>query len=132
MRVATRSGGDDTTTAVRTTREVFEDHLRLRAEGDLESDIARNFSDDLVLLHVDGVERGHAGARKSGTRLKDQLPDSEFEYRARHVEGPYAYLEWSATSRRARVRDGADSFVIRDGWIVMQSIHYTLEEPGEP
>jgi len=25
------------------------------------------------------------------------------------------------------VRDGADSFVIEDGWIVAQTIHYTVE-----
>ncbi|MBV8349923.1 MAG: nuclear transport factor 2 family protein, partial [Mycolicibacterium sp.] len=28
----------------------------------------------------------------------------------------------------ARVRDGADSFVIEDGWIVAQTIHYTVEK----
>jgi hypothetical protein len=27
-----------------------------------------------------------------------------------------------------RVRDGADSFVIEDGWIVAWTIHYTVED----
>jgi hypothetical protein len=26
------------------------------------------------------------------------------------------------------VRDGADSFVIENGWIVAQTIHYTVEK----
>ena len=27
-----------------------------------------------------------------------------------------------------RLRNGADSFVIEDGWIVAQTIHYTVEK----
>ena len=36
-------------------------------------------------------------------------------------------FEWTADGPTARVRDGADSFVIRDGRIVVQTIHYTVE-----
>jgi hypothetical protein len=38
-----------------------------------------------------------------------------------------AFLEWTATCATARVRDGADSFWIRGGRIVAQTIHYTVE-----
>ena len=38
-----------------------------------------------------------------------------------------AFLEWTASGPTARVRDGADSFVIRDGQIVVETIHYTVE-----
>lgn len=34
----------------------------------------------------------------------------------------------TAEAEHSRVRDGADSFVIEDGWIVAQTIHYTVEE----
>ena len=39
----------------------------------------------------------------------------------------FAFLEGTADSGHTRVRDGADSFVIEDGWLVAQTIHYTVE-----
>jgi hypothetical protein len=30
--------------------EVFEDHLRFRSQGDLETDLERNYADDVVVL----------------------------------------------------------------------------------
>ncbi|HEX7021547.1 MAG TPA: nuclear transport factor 2 family protein [Trueperaceae bacterium] len=113
--------------AHRSTREVFEDHLQLRAKGDLERDIHRNYAKNVVLMHVNGVEHGHAGVRKSGGRLHRQLPGCHYEYVSKQVTGDYAYLEWRARSERYRVADGADSFVIQGGKIVMQTIHYTLK-----
>lgn len=40
--------------------------------------------------------------------------------------GRFAFLEWTATETGAKVEDGADSFVIEDGKIVAQTIHYTV------
>jgi hypothetical protein len=69
------------------------------------------------------------GVRRLAQILQEQLPEAGFEYRTRLVEGEVAFLEWSARSDRAKVEDGADSFLIRDGRIVVQTIHYTLEVP---
>lgn len=44
----------------------------------------------------------------------------------RLTSGDYAFLEWRGQSADIHVEDGADSFVIRDGRIVMQSIHYMV------
>jgi hypothetical protein len=110
----------------RSAHKVLEDHLRLRAQGKLEEDIRRNYAEDVVLLHVNGVEHGHEGIRKSGHRLGHQLLDARFEYVAKHAFGEYGYLEWRADSEQYRVEDGADSYVIRDGKIVMQTVHYRL------
>jgi hypothetical protein len=44
------------------------------------------------------------------------------------VEGRFAFLEWTSEAEQTRVRDGADSFVIEGGWIIAQTIHYTVEE----
>ena len=54
----------------RSTSEVFEDHLRLRAAGALEQDLARNYSEGVVLIHEFGVMHGLDGARKSGLHLQ--------------------------------------------------------------
>lgn len=65
---------------MRTTTEVFQDHLKRRLEGDLEGDIKANFAADTA----------------QGT-----------------------------------VCDGPESFVIKGGEIVFQSIHYTVRDSSK-
>jgi hypothetical protein len=117
--------GDDL--RARTTEEVFEDHLRLAGEQRFEEDIERNVAPDCVVLERRGVFRGRGGVRELARRLSEELPDAPYEYTNRLVEGRMAFLEWTAEAERTRVRDGADSFLIEDGWIVAQTIHYTVE-----
>jgi hypothetical protein len=111
----------------RSTQAVFEDHLRLRVAGDLEEDLRRNYADDVVLICEFGVLHGRDAIRESAGRLGMQLPDARFEFTAKHVEGEYAFLIWKASSPKFQVEDGADSFVIRDGRIIMQAIYYRLQ-----
>lgn len=113
-------------TSTRSATEVFEDHLRLAGSGDVEGDIAANYADDVVLLTGIGELRGHDGVRRSRSVLADDLPGGRFEYLTQLVAGDYAFLEWRGDADQVTVEDGADSFVIRDGRIVMQSIHYTV------
>lgn len=110
----------------RSAEEVFEDHLELRRKGDLEEDLRRNYAPDVVLLTVNSNATGHDALRMSAKRLEEQLPDAEFEYDAKQVNGSYALLIWSATSPRFDAVEGADSFVIENGKIVLQTIHYGL------
>lgn len=44
--------------------------------------------------------RGHDAVRLSSKRLREQLPQGEFNYIAKQVRGPYTLLIWSATSSR--------------------------------
>lgn len=112
----------------RTPEEVFEDHLRLRLEGKLEEDLRRNYSEEVLLLTVNSNARGHDAIRMSAERLSRQLPQAEFNIAASQVNGPYALLIWSAQSARFDAVEGADSFVIENGKIVFQSIHYGLRK----
>ena len=105
--------------------EVFEDHLRLAAEHQFEEDIKRNVSPDIVILERRGIFRGREGARDLAQLLEQELPKAPYLYRL--IEGRVAFLEWTAQAEHARVRDGADLFVIENGWIVAQTIHYTVE-----
>lgn len=110
----------------RTTHEVFEDHLRLAQERAFEEDIARNFAADCVVLTGRGTFRGHDGVRQLALALEEELPTGDWNYRITLVEGNAAYLEWSADSGDAVVDDGADSFFIEDGKVIVQTIHYTV------
>lgn len=117
----------------RSAAEVFEDHLQLAGEHRFEEDIERNVSPDIVVLERRGIFRGREGVRKLADLLEQELPRAPYVYTNRLIDGSVAFLEWTAEAEHSRVRDGADSFVIEDGWIVAQTIHYTVEElPGRP
>ena len=110
----------------RSADDVFEDHLHLRSLGDVETDLEKNYADDIVLLCELGVLTGRDAVRKSARRLGLQLPEAEFQFPTREVRGEYAFLVWTARSQQFEVNHGADSFVIRNGRIVAQTIFYRL------
>jgi hypothetical protein len=99
----------------RSAREVFEDHLRIGTEGTVEHDIDRNYASTVVILSADGVRHGHDGLREQADKLRSELPNCTFHYGTQLVAGGVAFLEWTAEADGVRVRDGADSYLIRDG-----------------
>ncbi len=111
----------------RSPSEVFEEHLRLSGEHKFEEDIERNVSPNVIILERRGIFRGREGAKELARLLENELPKAPYHYTIRLIEGRVAFLEWTSEAEHARVRDGADSFVIEDGWIVAQTIHYTVE-----
>ena len=115
-----------TNDTVRLTREVFEDQLRKRDEGDFEGDLEKNYAPDVILLTCTGIFHGHEGLRDSHKVLVDSLPEAKIEYFNKLVDSEFAFLEWRAKSDSVEVNEGADSFVIRDGKICFQSIHYKI------
>lgn len=118
---ATASAG---TTEARTTTEVIHDHLLKRLAGQVGEDIEQNYAPDVVLLTGSGKYVGKDGARSASEELARLIGDAEFTYDRTVIDGQYAFLEWSATSPTEEVRDGADSYVVVDGRIVMQTVHY--------
>ncbi len=112
----------------RSTQEVFEDHLEKRSKGLVEEDIATNYAEDVVVLTGIGTYRGHDGIRQAAANLDHYLPDASFTYTTKRVEDAFAFLEWHGESPKGRVCDGADSFVIRNGRIIAQTIHYTVDK----
>ena len=111
----------------RSAQEVLDDHLALAAEHRFEEDIERNTSPMCVILERRGVFRGRDGARELARLLGEELGDAPYTYVNTLVAERFAFLEWTAEGDNVRVRDGADSYVIDDGWIVAQTIHYSVE-----
>lgn len=123
---ADTASDDMTDSNSRSTEEVLEDHLAKRRKRLLEDDLATNYADSVALLTVNSNAVGHDAIRYSAARLAEQLPEADYEFIAKQVNGPYALLIWRATSRDGDAIDGADSFVIEDGLIQLQTIHYRL------
>lgn len=117
-------------TMTRSTVEVFNDHLARADRHDIAGDIEANFAPNCVLLTTYGRFDGHEGVRSAAALLDEQLPGGTYEYTQRTVHGEVAFLEWVAFGRGSVVRDGADSFLIRDGRIQVMTAHYTVEGDG--
>ena len=113
---------------MRTAEQVFEDHMERRAAGDLEGDLRHNYSPDVVLMTGTGIYRGHEGVRESADELNEHLGDGTYTYNNKLVDGQHAFLEWSAQGLSTNISDGADSFMIENGKITVQTIHYTVNE----
>ena len=105
---------------------MFEDHLQQGAHGSVDEDLNRSYAADVVVLTGAGTHEGHDGARELAQLLREQLPQAEFTYTARVVAGEVALLEWAAQASNGARVDGADSFLIRNGRIQAQTIHYTV------
>jgi hypothetical protein len=121
--------------STRTAKEVLDDHLKLHEhfgedwQGIVDEDIRRNVSEDIVVLINRGTFRGHEGVRELARMLGEELPEHRaFEYTYIAVEGRMAFLEWAYEDASVSVKDGADSYLIEDGKIVAQTIHYTVEQ----
>ena len=115
--------------ASRTPREVLEDHLRLALLPDgLERDLERNVAEDVLVLTGRGVFTGHDGVHELARQLMSEIPSGRWTYVTRRVAGRMAFLEWTVDEGPTRIRDGADSYLIEDGKIRAQTIHYTVED----
>ena len=108
-----------------TPQEVLHTHLEL-SRTHAERDFLTSYREDSFLIMASGVRRGLDEIRGCYRQLKDDLPNARYTYKAIVVEQDVAFLEWSADSDTHTVSDGADSYVIRDGYIRAQTIHYTL------
>ncbi len=105
--------------------DVVDDHVRARKELRVEDDLA-NFAEDVLVLSARGIYRGHAGLRRLWLDLEEQIPAARFAYGQPVAEGEAALLEWRARGDGAQIDDGVDSYLVRHGRIVVQTIHYTV------
>ncbi|TYP88583.1 nuclear transport factor 2 family protein [Blastococcus xanthinilyticus] len=113
----------------RSCREVLADRLRLRRAGELEEDLRRNYHPDLVVLTAREVFRGHDGLRASAHRLWKAIGGGgSYRYSFALADERTALLEWSGRDADVLVRCGVDSYLIEDGWIRAQTIHYRVED----
>jgi hypothetical protein len=113
----------------RPSRDVLAAHLRLRRAGDLERDLRENYSRDVVVLTAQDVFRGHDGVRRSAHRLWAAIgTGGSYTYTQVLADDRMCLLEWRGSDDQVLVRCGVDSYLIEDGWITAQTIHYRVED----
>lgn len=116
-----------TSTTARTTREVIDDHVRRRTVGDLDGDIRANYHPDVILLHPAGELRGHDGVRRLAHDLSRYPTSGSFRCLRLLTAEEVGVLEWDGLGGRTEtlMLEGMESFIVRDGLIVAQTINYT-------
>ncbi len=112
-------------TSERTPQEVFQHHAEALDAEDLEG-IVSDYTDDALLITPEGAARGKDGVRQGFTKLLDDLPGATWDLPTQIYEDDILLLEWKADSEAARVEDGIDTFVFRDGMVRVQTVRYTL------
>ncbi len=106
--------------------EVLADHLARASAGDVEGDIAANFSPRVVIVTSTGILRGHDGVRLSRLLWSGARPARVRQ--PRRCVGPYAQVEWCASTPGAGLK-GVDTYVIRGGWVVLHAVSVAVTHP---
>ena len=111
----------------RTPQEVFAHHAEVLIAGDLEG-IVSDYADDAVFITPAGTLRGKDGVRQGFTQLLSDVPSAEWAVPTQIFEGDVLFIEWSAVAASTKVEDGIDTFVFRDGEIIVQTVRYTVQQ----
>ena len=115
--------------AARDPQQIFDHHAQALGGEDLEG-IISDYADDALVICQGTVYPGTDGVRQVFTQLLRDVPQASWELPTTVYADDVLYLEWRARSAKAKVDDGIDTFVFRDGRIQLQTVRYTLQATG--
>ena len=104
------------------TKDVVDHHLKSFGEGDLKG-ILSDYAPGAILFTPEGPLRGIDAIRPLFQAMLAEFrkPGAAFSLKQQFVEGDYAYILWTAETADNVYELGTDTFVIREGKIVIQS-----------
>lgn len=111
------------------TRQVFDHHIGALLSGDLEGIVA-DYTDESVIIGPEGVIRGRNAIREMfAGYLATLFKPGTYQLEADkvHVDGDIAFVMWHANCVGADVAFAADTFVIKDGKIAVQTFAPKVE-----
>jgi len=113
--------------ARRSPREVFQHHFAALEAGDVEAVMA-DYNQHSVVITPGGVARGVGAIRQGVTMLLSALPRATWQLTTQIYDGNILFLRWAADSRNAEVKDGVETYIFKDGRILVQTVHFTLQK----
>jgi|SRR5215469_7860476 len=104
------------------TNDVIERHLKSFGEHNL-AGILADYAPGAVLFTPQGPIKGVGAIKTFFQELLAEFtkPGATFSLRHQSVEGDYGYILWTAQTADNAYELGTDTFVVRDGKIVIQS-----------
>ena len=112
---------EETNNATAVTRDVLAHHLECLGKLDLAGTMA-DYSDDATLFTPEGLLRG-AALRRFFSELFEEFakPGMSYELLRQDVSGDVAYVAWTAETANNRIEIAADTFIIQNGKIAIQT-----------
>ena len=106
-----------------TTADVLGHHLQSFGSGDIDA-VLSDYAEDAVLFTQDGPLVGPDAIRPLFVTLLAEFgkPGASFNMQTQSVHGDYAYIVWTAETADNVYELATDTFVVRDGKIVAQSL----------
>jgi ketosteroid isomerase-like protein len=111
------------------TRDVLHHHLAAFGAGDVD-EILKDYTEDSILMTAGGTIAGLGPLREAFTGFFGGLfaPGTyEFTLDSEHIEGEVAFISWHATCASSDVPLGADTYLVRDGKIAVQTIAVKID-----
>jgi ketosteroid isomerase-like protein len=103
--------------------EVFQHHLSAFAEGDID-EILKDYTEDTIVIYDDRIARGLAEIRKFFSHWIEELlpPGCRFDLDRMLVVDDLVFITWTAESEHLLFELGTDTFLIRDGKVLRQTV----------
>jgi ketosteroid isomerase-like protein len=113
------------------TGEVLNHHLKCFGGGDL-AGILSDYAPGAVLFTPDGPLKGPDAMKPLFQAMFAEFakPGATFSMKQQAVDGDVAYIVWTAETADNVYELGTDTFVVRDGKIVAQSLAAKLTPKG--
>ncbi len=112
------------------TEETLLKHLQAFGSGDVDA-IMADYDEAAVFIMPNGPLWGRDEIRLFFESLVADLPPgSALEVSEQIVEGEIAYIVWSGESEKLKVPFATDTFIVRDGKIVAQTLAAQMERKG--
>ena len=112
----------------RTPEEVFGHHAQTLMAEDLDG-ILMDYVETSIHVSPSGILHGKNAIRGFFADLLGSLPQAKWDVKTIYVEN-ILFLEWTADSAKARVSDGVDTFIFKDGMIQVQTVRATIVPKG--
>jgi hypothetical protein len=110
------------------TEETLQKHLQAFGSGDVDAVMA-DYDETAVFIKQDGTLRGTDEIRSFFESLVADLPPgSTLDVSEQIVEEEIAYIVWSGESEKVKIPFATDTFIVRDGKIVAQTLAAQMEK----
>jgi uncharacterized protein (TIGR02246 family) len=104
----------------RSTQQVFEDHVKAVASGDM-TKVMADYADEAVLLTFDGSFVGQEAIEAFSETAPEGMPNFRVSIAGVVVEGDTLLVEWSTESDTVSIPEAVDTLIIRDDKIQRQT-----------
>ena len=111
--------------------QIVEHHLASGNSRNLD-EIMRDYTDDAIVIAPDGVNKGKQAIHAAFQKMISQEPYPVITATQKIYEGNVGYIVWTMNAGQPNAMHGSDTFIIRDGKIVVQTVAIFAPPPAKP